>query len=439
MHLSIRRANQNHTQKLPHINNHVFTKFVEKFIKLINEKSSNVHENHCDNTVRVLVQTGQDMVTAEQQIPIATDAKKLTETLYIKLLQELRLVIKAEKSVDDTLTAIIMILESPTADITWQKGAQRQLANLDRFIEGTQLFDEINLTEKHINLISAIINNFQLKNTSLYKWVKRVLQYHTVLLKKARLIHQKYKEIEEDVLEQDQKLILLDNKNQILSRELERTSDQIYYEWLSDEVLPSEVENHTIIIKSIEYPSLLVDPFGQYDQWMKKYYNLQKIHFDDQSKHNVVMSIKQSFLSGSKIHIKNYKYQFQISQNSSQFNLQLFLFKHSKINFHFNDYPSNQKPLQHQFYLFTKQSNKLWHDKSKNIFQKLDISLIHGNIHLLKERLPPILNLLSIKDFKQDLTHFVNYFNICNTFIKDKLALKLDVNLVHYEEQYTEP
>ncbi|CAF1291623.1 unnamed protein product [Adineta steineri] len=38
---------------------------------------------------------------------------------------------------------------------------------------------------------------------------------------------------------------------------------------------------------------------------MEKYYNLQKIHFDDQSKHDVVMSIEQSFLSGSKIYIKN--------------------------------------------------------------------------------------------------------------------------------------
>ncbi|CAF1445611.1 unnamed protein product [Adineta steineri] len=80
-------------------------------------------------------------------------------------------------------------------------------------------------------------------------------KYHTVLLKKIRSIHQKYKEIEENVKEQDQKLILLDDKtlearlkdlsknfeegtvamnenqlktgselNQILCRELEQTS-----------------------------------------------------------------------------------------------------------------------------------------------------------------------------------------------------------------------
>ncbi|CAF1029825.1 unnamed protein product [Adineta steineri] len=336
-------------------------------------------------------------------LTIITDARKLIEQLDMKTLQELRLVTKAEKSVEDTLAAIIMILKSSTADITWQKGAIRQLANLYRFIKETQLFDKINLTQEHINLISAIINNFQLKNTSLYKWVKRVLQYHTVLLKKVRPIQQKYKEIEDDVLEQDQKLILLDNKkriSKIFETSVERQSrlngtcaiasafsiylgpytygfrclmlivhwiecirdrgmtivfdqissikgpiinwqldpikekllqifdeqklfggpeylqmlfsllkfllgDQIYYEWLNDGVLPSEMENHTIIITSIEYPPLLIDPFGQYDQWMEKCYNLQKIHFDNQSKHDVAMSIEQPFLSDSEIYIKN--------------------------------------------------------------------------------------------------------------------------------------
>ncbi|CAF4082367.1 unnamed protein product, partial [Adineta steineri] len=53
--------------------------------------------------------------------------------------------------------------------------------------------------------------------------LKRLLpEYHTVLLKKLRPIHQKYKEIEENVKEQDQKLILLDDKN-FISR-IRRTS-----------------------------------------------------------------------------------------------------------------------------------------------------------------------------------------------------------------------
>ncbi|CAF0842302.1 unnamed protein product [Adineta steineri] len=78
----------------------------------------------------------------------------------------------------------------------------------------------------------------------------------------------------------------------------------------------------------------------------------------------------------SKTSLKLNEFQFEIPQNSSQYNLQWFLSKHAKINFHFNDYPSKQKTLQHQFYLFTEQLNKLWHDKSENIFQKLNISFI---------------------------------------------------------------
>ncbi|CAF4014418.1 unnamed protein product, partial [Rotaria sordida] len=531
MHISIRNANANHTQKLPHINNHTFTIFVEKFVTIFNEKSANVYENHCDvqrlleqiqyqhetasklekelqhektvleerlkSTERMLVQIGQDMVMAEQQIrahkcqtrrtvqlkrllpeyeltqeknlykclAIATDARKLIETLDMKSLQELRSITKPEQSLEDTIAAVIMILKSPTADVTWQKGAKRQMANLDRFIEETQLFDKVNLTEEQINLINGVIDRVHLEDKTLnqpsyhnavftlYKWVKRVLQYHTILLKKVKPLHKKCGEIEQDVLEQDQKLILLDNKsqalearlkdlsqnfeeatvdkkdqeekvsikenqlktasqlNEILSRELERTSkifestserqstligtcgissafliylgpysygfrrlmltlhwiksirdrgmtisfdqissvkgriinwqldsiqdnqiqvndeekllsgseyrqmlfsliefllgDEIYLEWLSNGVLSSQMENHTIIVKSVEYPPLLIDPFGETDQWIKDYYNVQTIDFDDESNHEIVMLIEQSFLSGSKIYIKN--------------------------------------------------------------------------------------------------------------------------------------
>lgn len=80
-------------------------------------------------------------------------------------------------------------MKSPTADVTWQKGAKRQMANLDRFIEETQLFDKVNLTEEQINLINGAIDRVQLEDKplnqatyhnavfTLYKWVKRVLQY----------------------------------------------------------------------------------------------------------------------------------------------------------------------------------------------------------------------------------------------------------------------
>lgn len=58
--------------------------------------------------------------------------------------------------------------------------------------------------------------------------------------------------------------------------------DQTYLDWLSKGTLPSEMENHTIIVQSEQYSPLLIDPFGQADQWMEKYYNVQTSHYDDE-------------------------------------------------------------------------------------------------------------------------------------------------------------
>ena len=197
----------------------------------------------------MLIQIGQDMVMAEQQIrahksqtrrtvqlkrllpeyeltqeknlykclSIATDARKLIQSLDMKALQDLRALTKAEQPIEDTLAAVIMIcnspfssllfssrkkesvshslslsgcvlVKSPQADLTWQKGAKRQMANLDRFIEEIHLFEKANLSDEQILVINEVINRVHLDDKSLeqtsffpavqtlYKWVKRVLQ-----------------------------------------------------------------------------------------------------------------------------------------------------------------------------------------------------------------------------------------------------------------------
>ena len=192
----------------------------------------------------MLVQIGQDMVMAEQQIrahqnqtqrtvqlkrllpeyeyaqeknlykslAIATDARKLIESLDINALQELRSLSQVETAVEETFAAVIMIrkffsllsafisdlrgsveVKSPSADRSWHKGAKRQMANLERFIEQTQLFDQLNLTEEHIQAIEQTIDRVQLNDraltltphhsvvVTLHRWVKRVLQSVTSL------------------------------------------------------------------------------------------------------------------------------------------------------------------------------------------------------------------------------------------------------------------
>ena len=63
---------------------------------------------------------------------LAIDTKKLVSEMTMEALQELRATQKPTIEVEDLMAAIIMILKSPTADLTWQKGAKRQMANLER-------------------------------------------------------------------------------------------------------------------------------------------------------------------------------------------------------------------------------------------------------------------------------------------------------------------
>lgn len=67
---------------------------------------------------------------------LAVDTKNLTSVMTKESLQELRATQKPIIEVEDLMAAIIMILKSPTADLTWQKGAKRQMANLDRCVLG---------------------------------------------------------------------------------------------------------------------------------------------------------------------------------------------------------------------------------------------------------------------------------------------------------------
>ena len=84
------------------------------------------------------------------------------------------------------------------------------------------------------------------------------------------------------VTEDEQKFLSGSEYRQMLFALIEfLLGDQMYLEWLSQGVLTSEMENHTIIVKSMEYPPLIIDPFGHTDQWIANYYHVQAIDFDD--------------------------------------------------------------------------------------------------------------------------------------------------------------
>lgn len=124
-------------------------------------------------------------------------------------------------------------VKSPTADVTWQKGAKRQMANLDRFLEELQSFDDREINENTIKLLEDLLKKIETnvlrddsnKNAShvealnsLYEWIKGVLRYHTLMIKHVKPLHKKVEEIEKEVKEADQKLTTLNRKSEVIKQ-----------------------------------------------------------------------------------------------------------------------------------------------------------------------------------------------------------------------------
>lgn len=79
-------------------------------------------------------------------------------------------------------------MKSPSADLTWQKGAKRQMANIERFIEELMSFDDQQLPEATLALVEPYLkkptfepDTLERKTSnsacgSLCKWVRGVVR-----------------------------------------------------------------------------------------------------------------------------------------------------------------------------------------------------------------------------------------------------------------------
>lgn len=108
------------------------------------------------------------------------------------------------------------------------------MANLDRFIEELQTFDEHEMSENTLKTIQEhVVNRLgdpstsvkinELRHqpyydalTTLQEWVQNVIRYHILMNKHVKPLHAKCEEIEKEVKEADQKLIALNRKTEVL-------------------------------------------------------------------------------------------------------------------------------------------------------------------------------------------------------------------------------
>ncbi|XP_070202269.1 uncharacterized protein [Littorina saxatilis] len=220
-----------------------------------------VLEERKAGTIKILSQIGQDTAITEQQIrvvknqmekierlkkllpeyqvaheravykaiAIVADTKKVVKVMDRDKLAELRAMSKPSIDIEDLMAAIIMILKSPSADLTWQKGAKRQMANLDRFIEEELMtFDDHQMPEATLVLVEPYLKKPSFEPEamerktgnsacgSLCRWVRGVVRYHRLMLSKVKPLHQKVDETTQAADNAQHKMNTLESKRKAL-------------------------------------------------------------------------------------------------------------------------------------------------------------------------------------------------------------------------------
>jgi dynein heavy chain len=105
------------------------------------------------------------------------------------------------------------------------------MENLDRFLEELQSFDEHEITDETIKNLEERIDLDEMREetqsqnsqqlfytealTSLYNWIKGVIKYNSLMIKRVKPLHAKVQDIEQEVKEADQKLATLNRKSEV--------------------------------------------------------------------------------------------------------------------------------------------------------------------------------------------------------------------------------
>ncbi|KAM9320087.1 uncharacterized protein PAF06_004553 [Gastrophryne carolinensis] len=232
---------------------------------LTHEKT--VLEQHKEGTLKILQQIAQDKAVVEQKIhvvykqlqkikrlsvllpqyqvalekaeykcsAILENIKDIVHSMDISALAELRSMQKPDVDIEELMASIIIILKSPNTDLTWAKGAKRQMANLDRFLNELISFHVIQLPQSTLELLEANIRKSQFTSenmekkaagnvaaASLMKWLQSAVQYFGTLTSKVKPLQSRVSEMTTSLIDAEQKMTILQQKKKTF---LSRLSD----------------------------------------------------------------------------------------------------------------------------------------------------------------------------------------------------------------------
>ncbi|XP_075707241.1 uncharacterized protein LOC142741794 [Rhinoderma darwinii] len=217
---------------------------------------NNVFEQHKEGTLKILHQIAQDKAVVEQKIHVAhrqlekikkfrsmlpeyqvalekaeykcsaiiENIKELVQNMNITALGELRAMQKPDVDIEELMASIIIILKSPNADLTWAKGAKRQMANIDRFLNELSTFHISQLSQSTLELLETNTRKTQFTHEnmerkvgnaaagSLMRWLHGAVHYYRILSSKVKPLQSKLSEMTIALEEAEQKMTALQQR-----------------------------------------------------------------------------------------------------------------------------------------------------------------------------------------------------------------------------------
>ncbi|XP_075192459.1 uncharacterized protein LOC142291659 [Anomaloglossus baeobatrachus] len=220
-----------------------------------------VLEQHNEGTLKILHQIAQDKAVVEQKIhvvhqqfkkikkfrsllpeyqvalqkseykcsAIIENIKQMVQNIDITALGELRAMQKPDVDIEELMASIIIILKSPSTDLTWAKGAKRQMANIDRFLNELSNFHMSQLSQSTLELLETNTKKIQftpenmerktagnVAAASLMRWLQGAVQYYRILTSKVKPLQNKVSEITTALEEAEQKITTLQQRKKAL-------------------------------------------------------------------------------------------------------------------------------------------------------------------------------------------------------------------------------
>jgi dynein heavy chain len=222
----------------------------EKFLLRLKERI-----NHLEKMIPEYQHAYQ--VSVGKTAQLTADTKELVRSMDKDSLTQLRAQHSPSKEVEMLLSAVIIVVKSPNADLTWTKGAKRLMANIDRFLEMLSTFDEtstrsdtlLTSLDPYMNLPALDVSYHEQELSpdsvlDICQWINNVISYHQMLETKVKPLQDKLDSMQQFLEDLKKRLITWNEKMVSYNERLKGM--RISFEELSVDKCLYEEHVHTI-------------------------------------------------------------------------------------------------------------------------------------------------------------------------------------------------